>query len=245
MTKVPTRLESDPILEAVFEFRFKVTAQSAADVLQGVMYPQLRDRFPKVWRTPFSQFSGLLDDPSLRYQPRLVLESDNMRVNLGDWAVALASKKPYVGWREFRPLILEIVNLVKTAKIVKEPERISLKYVNFFKGESPSQQFSLVHYNATLGRGQYKLSDNLTFTRTEIMKEGLINIVELGANSVVKSPSGSARGLMLSVDSIYNVPPDFLNNPEPHIEKVHNVEKSVFFDVLTDETINSMGPKWE
>jgi uncharacterized protein (TIGR04255 family) len=243
--KVPARLERDPILEAVFEFRFQGAVPAVAEVLQGAMYPKLRDRFSKVQRTPFSQFGGLLDDPALRYQPRLVLQGDNLRVHIGDRAIALVCVKPYVGWKAFRPLILELVDLVKTAKVVKESERISLKYINLLEGQSPAQQFSLVHYNASLGRGQYRLSDYLTYTRTEIEKDGLINIVELGANSVAQTPSGPVKGLILSVDSICNAPPDFLSNPEPHVEKVHNVEKNVFFDVLTEETINAMGPKWE
>ena len=209
------------------------------------MYPRLKDRFPKVQRTPFSQFAGILDDPNLRYQPRLLLQGDNLRVQIGDRAIALVCVKPYVGWKAFRPLILELVDLVSTSKVVKETERISLRYLNLLEGRTPAQQFSLVHYNASLGRGKYKLSDYLTYTRTEIEKDGLINIVELGANSVVQTPTGSIQGLYLAVDSIYNSPPNFLANPEPHVEKVHNVEKSVFFDVLTEETIEAMGPKWQ
>ena len=243
--KVPARLERDPILEAIFEFRFQGAVPAVAEVLQGAMYPKLQDRFPKVQRTPFSQFPGLIDDPFLRYQPRLLLQGDNLRVQLGDRAIALVCTKPYVGWKVFRPLILELVELVKTAKVVKDSERISLKYVNLLEGPTPAQQFSLVHYSASLGRGKYKLSDYLTYTRTEIVKDGLINILELGADSVAETPSGTLKGLIIGVDTIYNAPPDFLSNPEPHVEKVHNVEKSVFFDVLTDETINAMGPKWE
>ena len=101
-----------------------------------------------------------------------------------------------------------------------------------------------VHFVVSRGHGGYRLNNYLTYTRTEIEKDGLINIVELGANSVAKSPQGDVTGLILTVDTIYSKPPAFLSNPEPHIEKVHDVEKSVFFDVLTEETINAMGPHW-
>lgn len=244
MLRIPVRLEKDPILEAIFEFRFQGAVAAAAEVLQGVMYPKLKDRFPKVQRTPFSQFAGLIDDPNLRYQPRLLLQGDPVRVHIGDRAIALVCVTPYVGWKSFRPLILEVLELVKTSKVVKEPERISLRYVNLLEGQTHSQQFSMVHYNASLGRANYNLSEHLTYTRTEIAKDGLINIIELGANSEIVTPAGSVKGLYLAVDSIYNKPPNFLADPEPHVEKVHDVEKSVFFDVLTDKTIEAMGPKW-
>ena len=245
MPRVPVRLERDPIVEAVFEFRFQGAIAAVADILKGAMYPSLKGRFPTVQRTPFSAISGFLDDPVLRYQPRLILQSDNLRVFIGDRSVGVVCTKPYIGWQEFQPLILEVVDLVKSSNVVKETERISLRYINLLEGPTPTHQFSLVHYNASLGRGGYKLSDYLTFTRTEIEKDGLINIVELGANSIVTTASGPLKGLVLTVDTIYSSPANFLANPPPHVEKVHTVEKSVFFDVLTEDAINAMGPKWE
>lgn len=245
MPRVPVRLERDPILEAIFEFRFRGSVAAAAEVLQGAIFPKLKDRFPQVQRTAFSQFAGFLDDPNLQYQPRLILLGDNLRVHIGDRAIGLVCVKPYVGWKAFRPLILELLQIVIASKVVNESERISLKYTNLLEGKTTyAEQFSLVHYNASLGRAKYNLSECLTFTRSEIQKDGLINIVELGANSEIQAPTGSVKGLYIAVDSIYNSPPDFLADPEPHVEKVHDVEKSVFFGVLTDNTIESMGPKW-
>lgn len=247
MPKVPVRLTRDPILEAVFEYRFKAAMPAVADVLQGVIFPKLGSRFPKIQRTPFSSVPlALLErDPNLRYQARLVLQGDNSSVFIGDRSVAVASVKPYMGWSAFLPLILEVVDLAKGAKVVGETERISLRYINLLEGASPAEQFALVHYDASLGRAGYKLNNILTYTRTEIEKDGLINIVELGANSEATTPKGeSLKGLVLTVDTVYPNPPDFLANPKPHIDKAHEVEKGVFFDVLTNETLENMGPIW-
>jgi len=247
MPRLPVRLETDPIIEAVFELRFTSTAKAVADVLQGAIYPGLKDRFSLVERTIISALpSGLLDaEPNLRYQPRLVLRGDQMNVFIGDHAVSLACPKPYLGWKHFKPLILELVRLVKNANVVSEVERFSLRYVNLLQGETPEAQFSLVHYAASLGR-RYKLHTLVTYTRTEFEQEGLANIVELGANSVATTHKGeSFTGLVVTIDTIHKSPPDFLNNPDPLLEKAHLVEKSVFFEVLTEETVNKMGPIWE
>lgn len=245
--KLPARLQKDSILEAVFELRFQATVPAAAEILQGAIYPALRDRFPKVQRTAFASFPlPLMDtDPNLRYQPRLVLQGDHLSVFVGDRAVALTSARPYVGWKNFRPLILELLGLVKSANVTSEPERFSLKYINLLEGASPAAQFSLVRYDASLGR-RYKLNNLLTYTRTEFEQDGLINIVELGANSIAKTQRGqSLTGLVLTVDTIHDNPHGFWANPEPFIEKAHTVEKTVFFEVLTEDTVNSMGPVWE
>lgn len=247
MLKVPIRLTKDPILEALFEMRFQGTVPAVADVLQSAVYPPLKDRFPQIQRTPVGSLPEplLAADPNLRYQPRLILQGEQLSVFIGDRAIALACPKPYVGWKAFLPLILELLGHVKRANVMGEPERLSLKYINLLEGDSPASQFSLVHYNASLGRQVYQLNDLLTYTRTEFNQDGLTNIVELGANSVAKTPKGdSLTGLIVTVDTICQNPKDFWTDPQPHIEKVHNVEKNVFFNVLTEETINKMGPVW-
>ena len=248
MPTVPVRLTKDPIIEAVFEYRFRGAVPAVADVLQGAIYPKLGPRFPRVQRTPLATVPvGLLEqDPNLRYQPRLSLQGDQLNVFIGDRAFAIACPRPYIGWSDFRPLILELMGLVRGAKVVAETERFSLRYVNLLTGATPAEQFSLVHYNATLGRGGYKLNNFLTYTRTEFQKDGLINIVELGANSVAKTTKGeSLTGLIVTVDTINLNPADFLDNPKPYVDKAHDIEKSVFFDVLTEEAVNKMGPVWE
>jgi len=121
----------------------------------------------------------------------------------------------------------------------------SLRYVNLLRGETPEAQFSLVHYSASLGR-RYKLHTLLTYTKTEFDLEGLANIVELGANSVATTQKGeSLTGLIVTIDTIHKDPADFLNNPDPLLEKAHFIEKTVFFEVLTEETVNKMGPIWQ
>lgn len=248
MQKLPVRLKKDPILEAIFEVRFRGTVPAVAEVLQGALYPSLKDRFPNVQRTAIGNLalpSELLEgDSSLRYQPRLILRGDQLSVFIGDHAVALMCPRPYVGWKSFLPLILELLGYVKGTGVVGEPERFSLKYINLLEGPSPAAQYSLVHYDAVLGQ-RYRLNNLLTYTRTEFEQDGLTNIVELGANSVARSLKGeSFKGLVVTVDTICKEPKDFWTNPGPHIDKVHNVEKDVFFHVLTEETINKMEPVW-
>ena len=244
MPKILTRLDKDPIFEATFEYRFRSTVSAAADVVQAVVIGALRDRFPRISRHPLADFAGAFtQDPTLRYQPRLILRGDNTGIFIGDRSVMVSCTKPYIGWAKFRPLIVDVVQLVRKADVVKETERISLKYTNVLPGEDLSKQFSLVHFDAMLGK--HKLNTLLTHIRTEIPKDGLINIVQLTPNGTIKSETQELHGLVLAIDTVYNQPPDFLQDPLPHIEKAHATEKSIFVDVLTDDTLTTMGPSWD
>lgn len=248
MDKLPTRLAKDPIVEALFEFRFEGKGTAVADILQGYIFPKFRDRFPKLQRNPLHEFSvAFANDPTLRYQPRVVLRADNpfSAIAIGDSNVIISHRKPYIGWRRFKPLIFDVLALVRDAEVVARPERISVKYSNLIPAESTDQQFSKVHHRSTLGRKPYDLTTLNTHVRTEVIVEGLTCIVEVMANTMVNLPTGPERGLLLNVDTILPVPESFLDNPEAHLEKVHRVEKTVFFDVLTDPTIKSFEPEWE
>ena len=152
-----------------------------------------------------------------------------------------------MGWKRFRAVILEVLELVRNANVVRETERISVRYVNLLEGDSLQAQFSLVHYAASLGvEGKYRLNDQLTYTRTEIERDGLVSIVELAANSILTTKrQEQMKGLVLTVDTIYPVPKEFLADPAPHVEKAHSTEKAIFFDLLTRPTLESMGPHYE
>ncbi|MBF8254726.1 MAG: hypothetical protein HW373_1421 [Deltaproteobacteria bacterium] len=174
MTRLPIRLQNDPIVEAVFELRFKGAVPSVADVLQGALFTPLKNRFPKVVRTPFSAVPEPLAEatPGFRYQPRLQLQGERLSIFIGDHSIVISCKKPYLGWHEFRPLILEVLQHVREAAVTGDIERFSLKYVNLLPGGVPSAQFKMVRYSATLG--DLRLTDLSTYTRTEFEKQGFL-----------------------------------------------------------------------
>lgn len=246
MATLPIRLQNDPIVEAVFELRFKGTVPSVADVHQGALFTPLKDRFPNVIRTPFSAMSGLESlvefNPAFRYQPRLELKGERLSVFIGDHNVVVTCRKPYVGWNEFRPLICEVLHHVEGAAVTGDIERYSLKYVNLLPGAVPSAQFKMVNYSASLGVGSLSLTDLATRTRTEFERGGFTNIVELVANANIKSPP--ATGLLVAIDTICNEAKEFWKDYPPKIDKLHDVEKSIFFEVLTRDTIQKMGAVW-
>jgi uncharacterized protein (TIGR04255 family) len=246
--QLPTRLAKDPIVEALFEFRFEGKGAAVAEILQGYVFTKFRDRFPKIQRNPIAEFTAAFaNDPTLRYQPHVVLRADAppAAIALGPSNVIINHRKPYIGWRRFKPLILEVLGQVRDADVVAKSERISMKYANLIPGDTHAEQFLKVHHKATLGRKPYDLTTLLTHVRTEVQVEGLTCIIELKAGTIANLPTGAVKGLLLTVDTLLPVPSTFLEDIEDHLEKVHRVEKTVFFDVLTDPTIQSFEPEWE
>jgi uncharacterized protein (TIGR04255 family) len=240
--KVPKRLAKAPILEALFELRFSSGNPAAADILQSSIFPTFRARLPSLSRTPVGAIPQALisQNPELKYQPRLIMQGNPLAIFVGDNAIALSCRRPYLGWSKFQPVILELVDCVKKSGLKIEAERYSLRYMNLFEGEN---HFASTRFSATLGR--YDLKSANTYTRTEFVEEGHTIIIELGSHTLAKGPEGpSLNGMLCTLDTINLEPKGFWDSPAPMIDKTHDVEKSTFFGILTEEAITKMGPEY-
>jgi uncharacterized protein (TIGR04255 family) len=247
LDKLPTKLEEDPILEAVFELRFQAMTTSAADLLPGILYNAVRDDFPKLERLPISMMPRELvaSQPDLKYQPRYRLSGKKFALLLGDVVFAISCPKPYIGWKEFRKTILSLLGHVRDSKFVEKIERFSLKYLNVLQGAQLADQYKLVNFSASFGK--FDIASGFPVqVRTEINAKDFYHIVELASGATIKLVSGEAlEGLMLTIDTISNNPDNFWSDVEKKIEALHLAEKTLFFDVLSKAGLERYKPVWE
>lgn len=238
MKKLPQRLAKDPILEAIFEVRFKSSIPAVSELLPGMLYPILKG----IVGTPERLFpmdlpaDFLESNPELKYQPRVRMRGDQFAVLIGDSSIIISCPRPYVGWIEFKKIILTVLNSLRDTNLIESVERYSVKYVNLLPGADLAEQFSLVNYTAHLGR--HDLTQSASSTKVEIIEDGLNNLIEIRANATVHIPAGdNFLGLLLGVDTICLKPTEFWEQLESNVEAVHLKEKSIFFNLLTDKAI--------
>lgn len=246
MKKQPIRLSKDPILEAIAELRFQPTVSAAGDLIPGMIFPEIKDIFPKIERLPLAEFPPQFQeaDINLRYGATQRLTGTNFVLQLGSHVAAIACARPYVGWGKFSELILQILKALHKTGMVKQVERFSVKYVNLLEAKDKESQYALLNLKASLA--QYDLTKHLSNFRTEIVMDGLINIVEITPEIQAMVPQGKdARGLMLAIDSIHNIGNEFWKDQSSVINNAHKSEKAIFYDLLTEKAIESFGPIWE
>ncbi len=241
----PIKLEEDPIQEAIFELRFQTEIAALADLLPGMIFPRVRDRFPQSERLPSSFIPRELQQtqPELRYQPRHKISGDASSIGLGDFSVMLNTQRPYVGWEAFRPVILELVGLVREFKVVSKLERFSLKYSNLLQAADAKERYELTDFAGHLGK--VDLARSLTQVRTEFDESGFRHIVELIGSAVVKNAKGESReGVYLAIDTICLDADGFFENPQKQLDAAHATEKAIFYSVLTDFAVQLFKPVW-
>jgi uncharacterized protein (TIGR04255 family) len=240
------RLERDTIVEATFEMRFQSSNAALSDLLPGIFFAEFKGSFPRVLRLPVSELPRQLQqaDPELKYAPRQGIANDTFQILFGDFVLQISNRRPYKGWAEFKPMILSVLGVLESGNLIKKVERFSLKYTNVIEAKDVrdiKEQSSFIRLRAELGG--HDLTSQLTVIRTEVHTRGYINIVEVAPTTKIRtSKDAQISGLMVSVDTIHDDPPGFFTNRESLLDAAHDMEKEIYFDILTQETIDRHGP---
>lgn len=247
MTSVPRELQRDPIVEAVFEIRFAAAAESASDLIPGMLFAYRQGHFKAPARLPFAQLPREIQDadPALRYHPRIALQADGYALMIGDRNLIVSCPRPYLGWSRLKPVVLDVFSALHDTQLVTTVERVSAKYVNLLAAPANTkEQFDLIKFTAQLGPLDLTRS-TVTTVHTEVVQEAFVTIIEVKSSSTAQTSNEKLAGILLSVDTICNDVTDFWRAKEAIIDEVHNRGKRMFFDALTEQTLASLGPIWE
>ena len=123
-----------------------------------------------------------------------------------------------------------------------------MKYIDIFPTTEYQEKFSMLNSSVTLA-GHTLMNESFQL-RIEIPKDGLIHAVMLASSAQVALHTGEAKeGLIVDVDtmamqnsiSIGELWDDFPSK----LDYMHLANKTMFFDCLTPEAIQTLGPIYE
>lgn len=238
---LPQKLGRPPLLESVVELRFSTRLYSSA--VFGVIYENLVENFPDVEKLPILQIpQQLLDsDPGLQYKTHFkISNSKNETIQIGPKTVLISAPMPYYGWDSFKVLILEVIEKIKETAVVERFERLGLRVINNF-GDNQVHNLKL---KLAFESGSLELKNS--FIRTQIEREGFfqtIQIAEVAKNKMTGPKAGEVSGTMLDIDTYKEYDGnDFLQNYESEIENGHSLGKRLFFELISDDLLNSLVP---
>jgi uncharacterized protein (TIGR04255 family) len=242
-SRVPIKLERDSIAESIFEIRLAESGP-LGDLLPGLLYGSLRSEYPTL--VPLLEVPKSLRDsePALAFAPLRRLKGANRHLSVGDRVVSLSVQKPYPGWSEFKRLISQMVEQVAATGLVRSVEKVALRYPNIFAATDAPALSALV---AQFRLSSFSPRETGMLIRAEIDFEGCLAIVQISPQAIAKYENMDPQtGLLVDVDTQMEGPfKNFWSDYPNMLEKLHSVEKRVFFGLLTDKTIDAMGPTWE
>lgn len=242
---VPKRLRKEPLLEALWEIRFSSDTESVADLLPGLIYKAMGASYPKIERLPVANLppSVLKQNETLRYVPTIRLEGNPYSIQIGEHVVSLSCRRPYTGWGEFESKILDLAEMLKATNLLTRLERFSLKYIDVIQlTEIPS----LKPLQVGVKLGIQELTNNPVHLRTELRENGFLHIVQIASPAQVVLLTGERfEGLLIDIDTIYQrETSEFWLEFRDQLNRAHILSKSLFFRLLTEETINQLEPEY-
>jgi uncharacterized protein (TIGR04255 family) len=249
MVQLPVALARDTILDCAFEMRFPGVHQGVSELLPGLVFGRFPQLFKNATPLPLAAMPQALreQNPQLRYAATQIIEGPTVRMLIGSHVATVSFARPYKGWASIQPQAIECMDAVLATKLTGRPERFSLKYVNLL--QEGQNEFDLAQTLVTAKLGAFEtLSKASLIVRAEIERSGCTVIVEVQTGTRVQASPGhpEAAGVMLNVDAVTTVPEgDVGAAMRQCLEKLHHVEKEIFFGLLTETTIKRLGPTYK
>ncbi|MFP4307980.1 MAG: TIGR04255 family protein [Desulfococcaceae bacterium] len=244
--KIPIRLKKEPLLEAIFEIRFTGAKQSVAELLPGLIFKAMPEKYPETVRLPAADIPAriLENDPNLKFVPKIRLQNQNQAIQIGEHVVSISCRRPYSGWAVFSKDIRNLIFAIRETKLIRAPERFSLKYIDLIALNPPR---GLKCLNIDLRIGEYALAQKPVQIRTEIEEADLTHILQIVSPAIASLPGEEkqTKGILIDIDSIWN--PDEKNpweGIESRLDDIHSSCKQMFFSLLTQRTIDLLAPEY-
>lgn len=248
-TTLPRRLRNEPLLEALFECRFTAHLP-VSSILPGIIFSEFDREEKQLERLVESQIPESIrnNDPNLQYAPLVRLRLQNYMVLIGDCSIAIACNLPYRGWNDFKSIIIRIVKLINKSKLINKITRYSVKYADLIQSSDPADQATLA--NLTLRIGSHSLIKESYQVRMDVPVDGFINVIQIISGVKATKPDKTIlEGVLITTDTIKNadnIPIEQLEQGfDDALDRIHCVNKKVFFDCLTEQTLMRLGPEYE
>lgn len=234
---LPTKLNSEPIVDAICEIRFDAPPQTAVNLLPGLMFEKYKS-FEQIEKLAIADMPEVLQSQeAFRYQPHIRLRNQNRYISIGPNMISASHLPPYGGWAAFSEFAFDVFSVLKDKSFIEKFTRLSLRYTDIISiGANPGIDL----LNADVRLGSHSHHD--TFHVQTERKVGPIHVI-----TQIAAPASSAdgrTGVVVDVDTSMEAPRLFWESHAEHYRKLHSVNKEAFFGMLKPTTIAALGPEY-
>lgn len=249
MNPIPTRLNKEPLIEAIWQVQFEPQdGLSIGDLLPGILYSVLKTDYPHLQfhRLPAADIPAPMAqvDPSLRFSAKYRMEEPGspFLFQVGDRIVTMNCRKPYAGWAAFKERILKLVDVIEGGGLVPTPLRHSLRYIDLL-GLDPAPSLNALQVSFQIG--EWSLANRPIQMRVEIPDGDCNHVVQIATPAEANLPEGIIQGSVIDLETSFSTPPKCWQDVRTQIDRIHDRSKSVFYQqLLTTEAIALMEPEY-
>ncbi|MBY0489943.1 MAG: TIGR04255 family protein [Gemmatimonadaceae bacterium] len=228
----------------IFEIRFGGSSASVPEVFPPELLRRFGGQFTKFVGLPAGSIPLELrkQQADLFYVPTVSIKGETDTVNVGEHVVLLARVGSYDGWENFRKSCHDIAGILREAGGVDTVERFSLKAVNIVPGIDGDGADPLT---LTVSVGGEVVNQRGFSCRFERAHGNILSIIQVTRGVQLANPYNGRSGTLLAIDVIDLAPPEvFLREPAGALDRCHEVLRSEFFGMISQEALASYNPEY-
>jgi len=200
-------MSSSPLVEVVFEIRFKPQSNFATELL--ISLNQVFSNHLDIVQQDGLQFPIDLKNqqPDLHYVPSYKVNFPDFSLLISDGSFVVLKHTidvPYDGWVNFRNIPIRILQILKIKNKIADIQRYSIKYTNLIQDHE-----NFKNLNLTIYLGSEKLEGNKKFSLRTEEKEGNFAIlnevsshVDMEVSNDIDNTQRVYSGILLVIDII-------------------------------------------
>ncbi len=247
MPPVPTRLKKEPLVEVIWRVGFADT--TVGELLPGILFTALQKQHPhlRMQRLPPADIPAPVRqaDSKLRQAMLLRLESDDDPLiwQIGDRALTLNCRRPYVGWDRFSSHILNLISIIEDSGVVSAPEDHSLRYLDLLTlHQPPSLQALRMH----LTLADQELNHNNLQMRVEITDQEHHHVLQIVTPARISSDdTEELSGTLVDLETKPSTDPSNWDELRSQLDPLHTCSKAFFFDkALSQSALKALEPEY-
>lgn len=238
LKKIPKKID-DTIVSSTFEVRFTLSINE--NEFLGHLLDILKPKYPKFQTTnqgiPAAMWAI---DPQFKYFPEYQFSNDEFTILIGKHSMVFEYLSEYKGWDHFCSQLKAVLSEIdKLKKIFHVTERLGLRYINLLGDNAKLEDVLDLKLKIEFDNLEQK---NISF-RNEIVLDNANVIINIFENGTVTRMNKVSTGLVIDVDvSTTGNLPTVGTLLLPFIEDLHQKEKYVFFNILTQKFVESRNP---
>lgn len=237
--KRPTKITPDPIIEAVVELRYE--SDVPPDAILGMLFPYVKLKYPDFKKLPIATIPEeiRMNDPNLQFSPYHQSQHGSFKLNVGPRVISLSNTGQYVGWKNnYFPEIIELLESVKAAGIVKHFSRLGVRYIDFFE----SNIFENINLSILLNKNPL---DSLQTTFSAILKtNGFLTKTQVVNNVNLNIQGFNKVGSIIDTDTYFEQDKFGFEGLNDLINNGHEEAVGVFFSLLKPAFLKTLAPEY-
>ncbi len=253
--KIPIKLGTDTIIEAIVEIRFQGTEAKTGALLPGILYSDshIKEQYPRMEELPAAQIPQVVmeSDPNFEYAATHKMSGESLAIQIGRKSISMSCKAPYIGWDNFRKEIEALIGILLQSDLLTNVERVSLRCINLLEMPIDEQVHGLEKLRTKITLTDHDLVTDSkaksTYLRTELLLNDCTNIIQLfWPSKLLRSEGKELHGTIVDVDTIKETTiSEFTESYSDLLNVIHDTEKNIFFPLLTQKTLEELEPMYE